>query len=149
MEVKEVLKNKRFIYTSGICILLIVLIIISAFLYKKESLVPSNEKEKKIYANTSADLIKDTTYEGLEFTNIALITDKEYSTFTASVTNKKEEVINIENVNIILKDKKGNNVVTLLGNIGENLKPGETRTITASTKSELKGVVSKEINQKK
>ncbi len=148
MKFKEAFKNKRFLCILVICILLIVLIVVSAFLYKKEPLAPAKE-EKRIYANTSANLIKDETYEGLEFTNIALITDKEYSTFTASVTNKKEEVNNIENVDIILKDKKGNNVITLLGNIGKNLKPGETRTITASTKGELKGVVAKEINQKK
>ena len=48
---------------------------------------------------------------------------------------------------VYLKDKDGNNVITLRGNIGSSLKPNETKTITAVTKGNLKGVTSKVIEQ--
>ena len=74
-----------------------------------------------------------------------MITENGYSTFTADVTNIAQNNSTISDVDIILQDKDGNEVITLRGNIGEHLKPNETRTITAVTKGELKDVTAKAI----
>lgn len=114
----------------------------------KNKKIAKTEETKK-FAHTDQDIIKEEEYQGLKFSNIALITDGGYTTFTADVTNTSDEESDIENVNIELKDANGNTVVTLLGNIGSPLKPNEMRTITATTKGELKNVKAKVISDYK
>ena len=53
------------------------------------------------------------------------------------VKNDNKEKFTDKQVDIILKDKKGKTIITLLGYIGDNLKPGETRTITASISADV------------
>ncbi|MBR3897949.1 MAG: FxLYD domain-containing protein [Bacilli bacterium] len=105
----------------------------------------AQSQDAETFAHTEENIIKEEEYEGLKITNITLITDKGYTTFSADVTNTREEPTNFENVNIELQDKDGNTVITLLGNIGTGLKKGETRTITASAKGEFKTVTAKSI----
>lgn len=136
-------KIQLIIFLVAIIALIIGLII--SFGFEKEQITKNDENG--ITANTSADVIKEETYEGLKFTNISLISENGYSTFTADVTNTNQTDSNINDVNIVLKDKDGNNVITLRGNIGSSLKPNETKTITAVTKGNLKGVTSKVIEQ--
>lgn len=136
-------KIQLIIFLVVIIALIIGLII--SFGFDKEQIAKNDDQG--IVANTSADVIKEETYEGLKFTNISLITEKGYSTFSADVTNTTQNESNINDVNIVLKDKNGNDIITLRGNIGEPLKPNETKTITAVTKGNLKDVTSKEIIQ--
>lgn len=136
-------KIQLIIFLVVIIALIIGLII--SFGFDKEQIAKNDDQG--IVANTAADVIKEETYEGLKFTNISLITEKGYSTFSADVTNTTQNDSNISDVNIVLKDKNGNDIITLRGNIGEPLKPNETKTITAVTKGNLKDVTSKEIIQ--
>lgn len=136
-------KIQLIIFLVVIIALIIGLII--SFGFDKEQIAKNDDQG--IVANTAADVIKEETYEGLKFTNISLITEKGYSTFSADVTNTTQNNSNISDVNIVLKDKNGNDIITLRGNIGEPLKPNETKTITAVTKGNLKDVTSKEIIQ--
>lgn len=115
--------------------------LIISFSFKKVNIA----KNDGITANTNAEVIKEETYEGLVLNNISLITENGYSTFSADVTNTNQTDSNIKDINIVLKDKKGNIVITLRGHIGENLKSNEKRTITAVTKGNLNNVYSKEI----
>ena len=103
------------------------------------------ESDKEKFAHTEKDIIKEEQLDDLKFSNVTLITENGYTTFSCDVTNSKDEEVNVENVNIELKDNAGNTVITLLGNIGSSLKPNETRVITASAKGEFKNVVSKTI----
>lgn len=134
-------KIQIVIFLTVIIALIIGLII--SFNFKKVKTI--TKKDKDIIANTNAEVIKEETYEDLLFNNITLITEDGYSTFQADVTNTNQTDSNIEDINIVLKDKKGNIVITLRGHIGENLKSNEKRTVTAVTKGELKNVYSKEI----
>lgn len=136
-------KIQLIIFLVVIIALIIGLII--SFGFDKEQIAKNDDQG--IVANTAADVIKEETYEGLKFTNISLITEKGYSTFSADVTNTTQNESNINDVNIVLKDKNGNDIITLRGNIGGPLKPNETKTITAVTKGNLKDVTSKEIIQ--
>ena len=134
-------KIQIIIFLTVIIALIIGLII--SFNFKKVKTIM--KKDQDITANTNAEVIKEETYEGLVLNNISLITENGYSTFTADVTNTNQTDSNIKDINIVLKDKKGNIVITLRGHIGENLKSNEKRTITAVTKGNLNNVYSKEI----
>lgn len=107
----------------------------------------SNDKKLKPEVITNEGIIKEEDYNGLVFNNVSLITEKGYTTFTASVTNRNSEVSNISDVNINFYDKNNNLIMSFRGNIGENLNSGETRTITASTKGNLKGASYKTITE--
>ena len=135
-------KNKLPLIILIVAIVAIVIGLIISFSFDKEKIA---SRTPKTVANTSEGVIKEENYEGLKFTNISLITEDGYSTFTADVTNTTTTDCNISDVDIVLQDKDGNEVITLRGNIGENLKPNETRTITAVTKGDLKNVTAKAI----
>lgn len=135
-------KNKKFLIILLVAVIALIIGLVISFGFGKEELASG---EPTTVANTSADVIKEENYEGLKFTNISLITEDGYSTFTADVTNTNTTDSNISDVDIILQDEDGNEVITLRGNIGEGLKPNETRTITASTKGDLKDVTAKVI----
>ena len=137
-------KTQLIIFIVVIIVLITGLII--SFGFDKEQIAKNEIQD--IAANTSPDIIKQENYEGLKFTNISLITENGYSTFSADVTNIMQTDSNIGDVNIVLKDKDGNEVITLRANIpGESLKPNETKTITAVTKANLLNVTAKEITK--
>ncbi len=139
-------KDKLFLIVFLVVIVALTVGIIISLRFDKEKIqIAKNENENGLVANTRKDVIKDEKYEGLEFTNISLISENGYSTFTADVTNVSQTDSTISDVDIILQDKNGNEVITLRGNIGEPLKPNETRTITAVTKGNLKNVTAKAI----
>lgn len=147
MDMKELLNNKSLkILLAGLLVLIAVLTAWFNLSPKKSSeKIANSDKDKEIFAHTEEQIIKEEQLDGLKFSNISLITKNGYTTFTCDVTNTKEEEINTENVNIDLKDNEGNTVITLLGNIGSSLKPGEVRTITSNAKGDFKNVVSKVI----
>lgn len=136
-------KYKLYLIIFLVVVIALIIGLVLSFNFNKEEV--SVADEPGIVANTSEDVIKEETYEGLKFSNISLITEKGYTTFTADVTNTTDEDSTISDVNIILKDKDDNDVITLRGNIGEPLKSNETRTITAVTKGDFKNVTAKAI----
>lgn len=127
-----------------VIIALIVGLIVSFNIGGKSDGITKNEEEG-MTANTSEGIVSETTYEGLQFSNISLISENGYSTFSADVTNTATTDSTVSDVNIVLKDKDGNEVITLRGNIGTPLKPNETRTITAVTKGKFNNATTKEI----
>ncbi len=127
-----------------VIIALIIGLIVSFNMDDKKENITKNEEEGMV-ANTNAGIIAETTYQGLKFSNISLISEDGYSTFSADVTNTATTDSNISDVNIVLKDKNGKEIITLRGNIGEPLKPNESRTITAVTKGKFKEATTKEI----
>ena len=134
-------KYKLYLIIFLVVVIALIVGIIISFKFNKEKI--SIAKEPKIVANTKEGIIKEEIYENLTFNNISLITEDGYTTFTADVTNTSAENSTISDVDIVLQDKDGNEVITLRGNIGEPLKPNETRTITSVTKGELKDVTTK------
>lgn len=114
---------------------------------KKGNVGKNTEEKGERFAHTEASIIEEETYNGLKFSNISLITDDGYTTFTADVTNVSEEVSTVENVHIELKDENGTVVISLVGNVGAGLEPGATKTLTASAKGEFRSVVSKTITE--
>lgn len=148
MDINKILENNYLKIVLGG--LLLVLLVLTMWLKLK----PVNNTKKiaksedKIYAHTDEGIVKEENLEGLKFSNISLITENDYTTFTCDVTNTSDSDINMENVDIVLKDKDDKTVITLLGNIGDTMKPSDIRTVTASAKGEFKDVVAKVISRK-
>ena len=136
-------KYKLYLIIFLVVVVALIIGLIISLGFDKEEI--SVAEEPGIVANTSEEVVKEETYEGLQFSNISLITENGYTTFTADVTNTTETDSTISDVDIILQDKDGNEVITLRGNIGEPLKSNGTRTITAVTKGNLKNVTAKVI----
>lgn len=134
---EKIKENKVTLLTILIIILIVLLLSIISSGNKKS-------KAKTIYSHNSKEITKEEIYKDMKFTNIALITEKGYTTFTAIVTNEGEDN-NIEKFHIELLDKKGKVVIRLLGYMPGGLKKGETKDITASSKGQFNEVVAKRI----
>ena len=149
INIKKILNNPK---TKIILMVILLLIIVFPMWYgtrDKKGNEKENEKNYETFAHTEAEIISEETFEGLKFTNISLITDKGYTTFTADVINTNTTDNTIEKVYIDLKDKDGKTVISLKGRIGTGLKPNEKRTLSTKAKGEFKKVVSKSIREYK
>lgn len=141
-------KQECIIALIGIFVAILIIVIgIIYFNSKKED--ASAKKDNKLIAITSPGIIKDEEYEGLKFTNTTLIRQNGIYTLSMEVTNTKNEKSTIKQVNIPIKDKKGNELIVLLGYIGKELGPNESATITASASANLSKATDKEITEKK
>ena len=145
-EIIEFIKRNKIplIIFLVVVVALIIGLIVSFNIGKEADGITKNEEEGMV-ANTNEGIISETTYEGLQFSNISLISENGYSTFPAHLTNTSTTNSTISDVNIVLKDKDGKEIITLRGNIGEPLAPNETKTITAVTKGKFKNATTKEI----
>lgn len=140
---EKILKNKKVI----IGIIIILLIILALALMNKTS----NKKEvllnenSYVISHTESGIIRDEEFEGIKFTNISLITDGDYTTFTSDVTNISNNDLSLEKVHVLLKDREGKVLSKLVIYIPGGLKKDEVKTIKASTLGRFEDVISKEI----
>lgn len=130
-------KNKGMLIAL-VMVLILVIVAVVLLVVNNNNKETAIKESKNITANTNAGIVEETEYEGLKFANVSLIKDKKANqyTLTTDVTNTTKETLNTKQVDIVLKNKDGNKIITLLGYIGENLKPNETRTVTASTSAD-------------
>lgn len=135
--------NKKVLV--AIIVAVVVLLIAGIIMF----IINNKEGQSKKEAITLEEIIKDEKFGGLEFTNTTFIKENGQYTLSMDVKNPSDKEINLEEVNIVLKDKKGNELVTLLGYIGPAMKANETRTITSSVSMDLSKVKSKTITEKK
>lgn len=143
-KIKELLKNQKSKIIIGI-ILIIIIVILLLLLFPKAHDNDVAVKGGEIHSHTEKGIIKEEEYKGIKFTNISMLTEKGYTTFTADVTNVSKENIETERLHISLKNKDGKEIIKLLAYIPGGLKVGEIKTITASAKGEFNDVVSKAI----
>lgn len=149
MNKKEIFKNKKIIFGLLALVLVALIVIVSVILINNNKGTEKKVKKNEQEAITEQGVIKDETFGNLNFTNTTLIKDGDQYTLSMDVTNPTKGEINLEQVNINLKDKDGNSVIVLLGHIGDPMKAGETRTITSSVRTDLSKVKSKTIEEKK
>lgn len=106
-------------------------------------------KKDEVKSNTNTNVIKDQQVEGLSLTNTSLTTTNGQSTLVTVVSNPTTEKIAVKSFDIIIKDKDGNIIITLLGYVGEEIPAGESRTITSSAEIDLTKATSVEYTIKK
>ena len=95
------------------------------------------EQEPPIKVNTNENVIKDQEVEGLRMTNTSLVYENGTTTLVTEVINNTKEDYPVKRIKIIVKDKEGNIITTLIGTIADTLKPGESRIIDSDTPIDL------------
>lgn len=102
-----------------------------------------NKTEKKdpkeeIKVNTNENVIKDQKVDDVfEFKNTSLVYQNFNSTLETSVTNIGSNTEYLSQFKIHVKDKDGNEIVELMGYVGDSLKAGETRLINSNFGQDL------------
>lgn len=125
------MKNKKKLLMALLIVVVIIIAVVVGIIVNMNS-NKEEPKEEKTIQNTNKEVIQDSTYADLGIQNIRLEVTGDLSVFYADVVNNTQEVKNIEEFGILLKDADGNEVVTLLAYLGEPLNPGESREIIAS-----------------
>ena len=95
------------------------------------------EQEPPIKVNTNENVIKDQEVEGLTMTNTSLVYENGTTTLVTEVINNTKEDYPVKRIKIIVKDKEGNIITTLIGTIADTIKPGESRIIDSDTPIDL------------
>lgn len=137
IQVGDLYMKKNIFIASFILILVIIIIF---FIFRKNDNVNTINK-----LNNNSGVIKDQVFENLNITNVSItIDDENVSTFSADVTNNSDDENNIDTIEIILKDKDGNILTSLIGYIGVGLKKGDVTKISAQTSIDLSKATSVE-----
>lgn len=98
----------------------------------------NKESEENLPFDVNFDISKETTVEGLEISNIQVVVDKNgISNYTATVTNTTETTYKLSQINMLIKNKEGKEVISLVGYIGTNMNPGESRKLSVNTDKNL------------
>ena len=101
---------------------------------KVEEFVEVQEDGSKV--NTSEELKKTKTIDGLEISNIRLVENNNVSQVVADVTNPTNGTLGDFPVEIIVKDKEGNEI-TRIGGYIDRVNAGETVQLNASATSDF------------
>ena len=142
------MKLKELMIVLAIIIVLLIVIIVGVS-GKKENKVDLEQKpevgaieENKVEefveekldgtkVNTSSELSKTKTIDGLEINNIRLIGSGNASQLIADVKNPTDKTLGDFEVKIVLIDKEGKELVTVGGHI-DKVEPGETIELNSS-----------------
>lgn len=90
----------------------------------------------KSLSDPNSGYLKNQVVEGLSFENAEIVYEEGISTFTVEVYNENDTTIDLKTISINLKNIDGD-ITTLIGYIGESLKPQEGKLITASIDDDL------------
>lgn len=94
--------------------------------------------DSSIVKNTNEGIVKNQKFKDLDFTSTSISYVKGTgSTFKVKVTNNTDNTINIDSIDIILKDKDGNMIATLNTFLGGNIEPMQENLIKTTTKDDL------------
>ena len=114
--------NKKKIIITGI--LLVVVIAVVAYILKPT------------VSTIDSTILKNQTVDGLSFEEANMTFNDGITTFTVNVSNDNKETYSLKYVEIKFTDPS-DDVVTLIGYVGESLLSDETRAITASIDKDI------------
>ena len=133
--ISEEKKKKIIMILIGILLFVVVFLLAFAWFHKDEN--KKEDKEPEIQANTNKNVIKDQEVGGFRFSNTSLIIENGESKLTTEVKNITDQDLSLQSFDIIVKDKNGKEMTTLLGYVGESIKVGEVKTLTSETDVDL------------
>lgn len=93
-------------------------------------------------ANTNDSVIYDYEIDGLKINNVSLISENGSATFTATVTNTTAADVYVKSFNVIMKDAEGNQIISLLGFVGDTIAPNSSYTMTNNVYMDITKVAS-------
>ena len=117
-------------------VLLLVLGISTGCGCKKKEKTKKEDKQEETY-NTNEGVIEDKEVEGLKLTNTSLVSTENSATLVTSVSNPTNEDKEVRIFYIHVKDKNGDEIVTLQGYVGGVVPAGQTREITSNVDRNL------------
>lgn len=117
--------------TLSISMLLVLGLVTGCGCNKKE------ETKKDENYNTNTGVIEDKVVEELQLTNTSLVSKGNNSTLVTLVTNPTKEDKEVRIFNIYVKDKDGNEIVTLQGYVGGVVPAGQSREIESNVDMNL------------
>lgn len=123
----ELIKKYKIPCTILICLLLTGII----FLIGRSSADPNSGN------------LRNQTVDKLSFEDASLVYENGVTTFTVEVYNESGDTYPLKNISINFKDAN-NDIITLIGYIGESLEKDEAKLITASIDQDLSSSVSLE-----
>lgn len=100
---------------------------------KKKTIEVHKKPGKKISASQKVD--------SMDLVNGDIFTNNGIYYFTVQVRNNTNKDYNLEEYEITLYNKVGKRITVLSGYIGETIKAGETKIMTASTETDLTSAV--------
>ena len=103
---------------------------------KKKDKTNKDDKQEETY-NTNEGVIEDKEVEGLKLTNTSLVSTENSATLVTSVSNPTNEDKEVRIFYIHVKDKNGDEIVTLQGYVGGVVPAGQTREITSNVDRNL------------
>ena len=101
---------------------------------KVEEFVEVQEDGSKV--NTSEELKKTKTIDGVEISNIRLVENDNVSQVVADIKNPTNKILGDFPIDIIVKDKTGKEI-TRIGAYIDKVNPGETAQLNASATSDF------------
>lgn len=128
-------KGMKQIKKLSLLMLVVIFLITATGCGKKTNNEPNKETPTKV--NTNKDVIKDQEVESFKLTNTSLVYQNGTSTLVTTVKNTSKQTQYIKSFNIIVKDKSGAVMVTMLGYIGDQIPAGEVRDITSNVDLDL------------
>lgn len=147
-------KEKQMI---GVLILITIIVIIIAIVMannkeeKVENKAPKEEfvnvLEDGTRLNTSDKLHQKKTFDGMEITNFQLTEKDNVTLLLGTITNTSDTARGGYPVNITVKDKQGNEIITVAGFIGE-LEPGKSTQLSTSATFDYANAYDFEITKK-
>ena len=103
----------------------------------KEKEKEKTEGKDTVVSNTNTDVIKDQNLGVFEFQNTSLIYENGQSVLEVEVTNTSSVDQKIVEFKIIVKDENDQEIITLVGFVGDTIKAGESKVITSSCGKDL------------
>lgn len=111
-----------------VLIVSIIIVLIIGFL-----IIKNNQKDETPMPRQ----VEETVVEGIKISNATVNYENNTSTFTATITNTKEEPVELGIIDIIFKDENGNEIVTLKGLIDKKIDSNFSELINASTNIDI------------
>lgn len=89
----------------------------------------NHKQEKKTVEVKHDGVLKEQKIDFLSFSEVSLKWDGKESEFIAKITNNSTQDVNLTTFDVILKDKSKKEIVTLVGDVNNVLKAGESINI--------------------
>ena len=96
---------------------------------------------KNAFANPdSSSYLKDQVVDGLSFENAEFNSENGISKYQVEVINDNTEKYSLKTINVVFKDSSGEEIITLLGYIGESLEINEKKLLDVSVDEEINDI---------
>lgn len=142
------MKNRTKIVILFLVVILATIIILELTNKINITDIGNEKNNSNVIKNTNENVIKDAKLKGLDLTNISLSYVKNVgSTFSVTLKNNTNEVINLESFNITLKDENNNTIAVLVAYVGGNIDPKQENSIKVTAKEDISKATSVEYSE--